>query len=65
MQAKDKTQMTPYLAAINYKRIEMKRLLKEYEDLGIIFLNVEHERITSGDILALETTDTDQGNNKK
>jgi len=31
----------------------MKAILKQYEDIGIAFLNVEHEQLSSGDILAL------------
>lgn len=42
LQSKDKTQTTAYLTAINYKRADMKNILKEYEDVGIKFLNVEH-----------------------
>lgn len=33
----------------------MKSILKRYEDLGIMFLNVENEKLSSGDLLTCET----------
>lgn len=39
----------------------MKTILKKYDDLGIMFLKVEHEKISSGDILTFDTCDTQQG----
>jgi hypothetical protein len=42
MQIKDKTQATPYLASINYKKNDIRLILKQYEDLNIAFLIVEH-----------------------
>lgn len=38
----------------------MKVILKKYDDLGIIFLNVEHEKLSSGDILTFDTSDNEQ-----
>jgi ankyrin repeat protein len=42
LQLKDKNQVSAYYTATNYKRQEIKNVLKEYEDIGVKFIHVEH-----------------------